>query len=471
MKRFNWLVLAVITCSGVYGQQKTLSLKTAIETAIANNLDVRQRSLTMETSEVTWKQAKGNQLPDLIANVNHGINQGRSIDPFSNTYVNENITFANYNLSSSVILFSGLALKHTTAASRLEYEASKLELQQEKDNITLNVILAYLQALTNEELVKQSASQVGLTQQQVTRLEVLDRQGSIAPALLFDLKGQLANDELSVIDNRNSFEAAKLRLSQLMNIPYDRNLQLEKLENFQPGMYGAEIEAVLQSAMQQLAMVRGAETRTRAAEKRVDAARGNFSPTIFAGGNLGTNYSSAANTQVLQSVTDVPGDNFVNINGTIYPVFVQDKKFVAEKIGYGNQFKNNYGTTFNLGVRFPIINAHQARNSVALAKINLKAANVAEEAMKVSLRNAVEEAFFNMNASFERYQALQKQVEAFSQSFRAAEVRFNAGVGSVVDYLIAKNNLDRANTNLIAARYDYALRTRIIDYYQGKAVW
>ena len=39
------------------------------------------------------------------------------------------------------------------------------------------------------------------------------------------------------------------------------------------------------------------------------------------------------------------------------------------------------------------------------------------------------------------------------------------------NYLIAKNNLDRANINLIAARYDYLLRTKILDYYQGKQLW
>jgi len=40
-----------------------------------------------------------------------------------------------------------------------------------------------------------------------------------------------------------------------------------------------------------------------------------------------------------------------------------------------------------------------------------------------------------------------------------------------VDYLIAKNNLDRAKTSLIVGRYDYLLRTKILDYYQSKPLW
>ena len=34
---------------------------------------------------------------------------------------------------------------------RLNYNASKMDLQQQKDNITLNVILAYLTVLSNQE--------------------------------------------------------------------------------------------------------------------------------------------------------------------------------------------------------------------------------------------------------------------------------------------------------------------------------
>jgi outer membrane protein len=76
-----------------------------------------------------------------------------------------------------------------------------------------------------------------------------------------------------------------------------------------------------------------------------------------------------------------------------------------------------------------------------------------------------------MTAAENKYQALVEQVAAYAESFRAAEVRFNAGASTSIDYLIAKNNLDRANVNLIIARYDYVLRTKILDYYQGKPLW
>jgi outer membrane protein len=75
-----------------------------------------------------------------------------------------------------------------------------------------------------------------------------------------------------------------------------------------------------------------------------------------------------------------------------------------------------------------------------------------------------------MSNAFERYKTLVRQVEAFNTSFKAAEARLTAGVGTTVDYVLAKSNLDRANINLIAAKYEFVLRKKILDYYQNVAV-
>jgi outer membrane protein len=70
--------------------------------------------------------------------------------------------------------------------------------------------------------------------------------------------------------------------------------------------------------------------------------------------------------------------------------------------------------------------------------------------------------------AYSRYQILTEQVNAYKESFRTAEIRFNAGAITSVDFVVAKNNLDAANLNLISARYDYFIGSKILDYYQGK---
>jgi outer membrane protein len=93
------------------------------------------------------------------------------------------------------------------------------------------------------------------------------------------------------------------------------------------------------------------------------------------------------------------------------------------------------------------------------------------QTVKTQLRQAVDQAYINMNTAFERYQTLSRQLADFTISFKAAEVRFNSGVNTSVEYMLAKNNVDRTNANYIAAKYDYLLRVKVLDFYQGKQLW
>ena len=153
------------------------------------------------------------------------------------------------------------------------------------------------------------------------------------------------------------------------------------------------------------------------------------------------------------------------------PVITKQDNFDTKKINYGSQLKNNKFTTFNLGLSIPLFNASQVRSRVKLAKIDLKNSELVEQNTKNQLQQSIERAYVNLTNTSDKYKILLDQVNSFTESFRAAEIRFNSGVSTSVDYLIAKNNLDRTNINLIISKYDFLLRAKILDYYQGKPLW
>lgn len=471
--RFSGATFLIILLSGYNViAQKIFTLKQCVDTAIANNLLVKQSDLQMERAAINYKQAKDNRLPDLTANLNHGLNQGRSIDPFTNSYVSQNIGYGNYSLSSGVALFNGFQITNFIKQNSLGYEASKMELQNAEDNLTLNIILAYLQILNNEDLLSQSKNQFEVSKKQVERLEVLNKEGSIIPIQFYELKGQLANDELAIINNENAVKSSKLTLSQLMNIPFDKNIEVERLTADNYAMnYVADPESIYQIAVSQLAQIKAAELRKKSAVKAVQVARGEFYPRVGLSGNLGTNYSSAAQNDIFLNSVQVPSGDFVTFNGSQFPVITTKSNFSSQKIKYSNQFNNNYSTSVNLSIRIPILNAFRARNNVALAKKDFKNTVYITETARIQLRQAIEQAYFNMMAAYKRYTTLLQQVSDFTEAFRGAEVRYNEGVSTQVDYLIAKNNLDRANISLISAKYDYIFQTKILDYFQGRQMF
>jgi outer membrane protein len=468
-------LFVIISSTLSYAQTDTAGQKTlqqCVEIAFKNNLELKQTEIQAATSKVDYKQAKNNLLPFFNGSVEHGLNQGRSIDPFTNSYLNQNINYANYGLNGGVVLFNGLSAQYSIKQQSLSYQAGTMDVQQNKDNLTLNVIVAYLQVLSAEDLLVQIRNQADLSRTQVERLNVLNQEGTITPSQFFDLKGQLANDEISLINTQNQLDAAKLSLSQLLNIPFDRSIRLERItpEQFL-NSYEGTAESIYATALKQLAIVKASDLRRRSAEMGVKAWKGQLWPVFSINAGLFTNYSSAATTASLLSSTDVQNGDYVLLNGGKEPVYTRQDQYDQLKIPYGEQFNNNYSTNVNLAIRIPILNSFQTRNNISKAKLSLKNAEIVDKSTRITLQQNVEQAFLNMTATYNRYKTLLEQVNAFSESFRGVEARFNEGVLNSVDYLVAKNNLDRANTSLITARYEYVFRTRILDYYQGKPLW
>lgn len=439
-----------------------------MDTAIANNLELKQAGLQMETARLDWKQSRSNLLPSLNGVASHGINQGRSIDPFSNAFVDQQINFAGYGLSTGLTLFNGFGIQHNIKQNALAYEASRMDVQQMKDNLMLNVILAYLQVSTNQDLLIQSESQLDVSRQQVERLQKMNREGAIVPSLLSNLQGEQASNELTVISNRNALESAKLALFQLMNVMYEPDATFERISADAFNLkYDAGVAEIYETALDKLALVKAADLRRQSAGKAVQAARGQLFPTLSFNGNVNTNYSSAAMQSIFLNTSEVVSENYVMVDGVKTNVIASQPNFRSDKINYNKQLNNNLYTTISLDLRIPIVNAFSARNRVKRAAIQLKNTDYVAESTRIQLRQSIEQAFTNMTAARNRYEVLVKQVEAFNTSYKIAEVRFNAGVETVVDYIIAKNNLDRAKSNLIIARYDYLLRTKVLDYYRG----
>lgn len=457
-------ILAVVTQS--VGAQKVLTLDESIAIAIKNNIEVAQADLQTESASINYKQAKAARLPTLNGNITHGINQGRSIDPFTNAYVNQKINYASYGLGGDLILFNGLTLQNAIRQNAFTYDATKMDLAQAKDNLRLAVILAYLQVLRNEDQVGIANKQVEVTRVQLERLQKLDKEGAISPPQVFDIKGQLKEAELNAIEARNALAAAKLQLCQLMTLPYNAALQLQRVdagEQLQP--FALTLDEVIIRAGQHYAGIKAASLRIKSAEAAVRLSKGALLPTLSLGSNLNTNYSSAASREILLGMVEQPTASYVLVNGSKQPVFVPQQNYKVESIGYGNQFKNNVFSNFGLSLRVPILNSLYYRNQVKLAHVALKSASLDAQNLQVQLRQEIESAYLNMNNAWERYQVLEEQVAAYGESFRAAEVRFNAGVGTSVDYVIAKNNLDRAQLNWISAKYDYLLRKRVLQFY------
>ncbi len=482
-----FLVFLVVGSSPGFSQDSSgpvlpdgpVDLEEAIAIALRNNPQLKQSNLQVQGNTVAYEQSKWQRWPSLNFNASQGFSFGRNIDPFTNQFVQQNINFNNFQLGASVTLYNGMQQHNTVLQNQLKTLASQKDFDAARNDLMLNVALAYLQVLNNQELVTVARLQMESTNQQVIRMGRLVEAGAEAQGKLLDLKAQMANEELNLLNSENNLEASKLSLKQFMNVPGSVALEIRSVPLKDPTLlaYEATVNEVYEAALSHLPQMEAARLKIRAAEKGISVARGRYLPSLSMSAGMNTAYSSNAPSERFISdgsagtKMEVPSETqFIQLNG--------GRQYLTQIVTIpGGEYRHfnyfgildfNRNSSVNLSLRIPIFNAFQAKYAVANAKLQMMSAEYDNQIAANTIRQNIEQAYINMTNAAKKYSATLNQVSAFEEAFRASESRFNAGALSASEYNIAKANLDRGKANLVQSKYDYIFRTKVLDFYMAK---
>jgi outer membrane protein len=469
IRKIHILILAIFQTFFMFGQSNisTLNLQECIDIALKNNLDFKSAELRAETANINFRQSKNALLPTLNGNFNIGKASGRSINPFTNSFINEELTFSNAGLRLGAVVFNGFQLINRWKQQKLNMKASEMEKEDAKYNLILNVTLTYLQVMNTKDLYVLAQNRLETTNEQLKRLKSMFEEEMANPSEYRDFQGLKANDEANLVSSKNNFEDAKLNLMSLLNI--DTDFEVASIDmSIDLNTYSESFEDIYIQALQNMAIVKAGKFRLKASEKGVSVAKSLYVPEISLFANLNTNYSSAAQIFNDSGSSIVETGDFVTLDGQDYQVLSEQTSFTPENIAYRDQFDNNLNSSAGIAVNIPIFNGFNAKNNVALEKIKKEEATIELERIKLQLRTAIEQTYKDMNAAFERYELLKQQAEAYQESMRINEVRFTNGVNNNVEYIISKNNLENARISLNNVKYEYLLRVKLLEYYTGQ---
>ncbi|MCF2500892.1 TolC family protein [Dyadobacter chenhuakuii] len=457
----------------------TYSLEDCIRIALETNPSIKISELTVQTNGNIYAQSKWQRWPSISFSASQGFSSGRNIDPFTNQFVQQNVNSNNYQLGGQLTLFNGFQIKNNIKFNNENYKASAKDLDAARNDIMLNVALSYLQVMTNIELIGVARLQVEASQLQVDRTAKLVEAGTLAESNLLDLKAQLANDELTLVNAENNLETAKLNLKQFMNMPGSEPINVVMIQVADPTLqaYDATIQEIFEVALGNLPQMQAAELRIAAAKTNIDLAKGAALPSLTLNGGIYTAYSSAAPKERFVSdgsgtkITEVisPTD-YIIVNNQQLPIVqkIETPNGALRTFGYLDQLNFNRNSAINLNLTIPIFTNFRVKYNVANAKIQQKTYEYQAQQVQLTIRKNVEQAYIDMTNAAKRYSATANQVQALQETFRVSQVRFDVGAINSVEYNIAKANLDRANGNLVQAKYDYVFRTKILDFYMNR---
>jgi outer membrane protein len=405
---------------------------------------------------------------------NLGYSSGRNQDPTSFSLITTGYLANSYSLQASVDLFNWFTKKNTVAVKDYNLQATQAGAQKARDDISLNVAVAYLQVLLAKEQSNLASIQVAQTKSQLESTRKQVDAGALPELNAAQVESQLATDSSNLIAAETSARELLLQLKALLNldaaadfdiasVPVDL-VPVESLADLQP-------EAVYNLALANLPQQKVDELNLKAAMKSVQVARGNMYPTFSLFGSLGSTYNDKANEIKSKTQINAPIGT-VTVGGTPYQVFPLNPFDVYNygKINYFNQLNQNFRQSIGISVNVPILNGGNLRTGWQRAKLSLKQTELQKEQNSLTLKQDIFKAYNDALAAFEKYNANKKSVETAQKVYDFATKRYDLNLLSTYDLLISQNNLLTAKSQMLYSHYDYVFKMKLLEFYKGQGI-
>lgn len=438
-KIFKVVLLLLCGALSVGAQSPTegsWTLEQCIEHALTHNLSLKRQGLQANQQELQYKQAQLDRLPNLNANSSFRTSSGSV--RIENTFELVDVTTrdANLGLSSSTPLFEGFTRRNAVKKARTDFEAARMDVEAAGNDLALGITAMYMQILFDREMLETARVQEKTVRMQVAQTEKMVAAGKLPEGALLEMQALAARESSSVIQLENRLVLSLLDLAQALDLedvdafdvvsPEVEELSLEHLQ---------DASTVYAMAVGSLPRIAAAELRLESSQKQVDIAKGYLWPRL----SLNMGWSTYVNRFEGQQNFD-----------------------------FSQSFSDNASQYYGLSLNIPIFNGLSARNNIKNARLGVLNAQYSLETEQQALRKDIQQAVADAQAAYRQFLAGEAAVDAYREAFRYTEKRYEVGMVNVVDYQVSKTELLNAESDYLQAKYTFLLRSKILDFYQGR---
>ena len=430
------VLLLLLICTPSFAKQWTLP--ECINYAIEHNISLKQRENTRRQNEVSLNTAKNSRLPDLNAGVSESLGFGRSLG-MDNTYSKNNTSNTSFQISTSVPILTGNRIENTIKLNQLNLEASTADLEKARNDIRTQIAQQYIQIVYDTEILAVAKRQIGIDSLQLYRLQEMERNGKATLTEVLQQKSTMEQSRLTATQAENTYRLDLLALSQLLELPSPEgfSIVIPTLPSNSSSLINVNPEIIYQEAIAVKPEVQAEQLRLKASDANILIAKSAKYPTLSFNAGLGTNY-------------------YKTLNGN----YKQDS--------FGSQIKNNFSQSLGLQLNVPIFNRYATRNSIKSASIDKENQQLALDNVKKTLYKEIQQVYYNTIAAEAKYKSsLQAEVTS-KDAFNLTQSKYENGKATITEFNESKNNMMKAESDLVQARYQLIYQKALIDFYRGK---
>ena len=404
--------------------QSKWSLTDCINYAVQHNISVKKTELNQQTAEINLSQAKDNRLPTV---------SGSAINQISNERVSRRTFSNNFGVSASVPLYQGNKINLQIDRSKLLLEQNELYVQEAKNNITLSVLEAYLQALYSYEGIAVAKNAARSSAEELKQAQIKFANGAIAKLSLAEIETRNANNEYAIIQAENQYAKRVLTLKQLLELPPNSDFAIVlDLPNDEDIAIIPNKDEVFAQAKQTLPNLKIYQSQQKIAEKDIKIAKAGALPSISLQAGVNTGYS--------------------NLNS----------------LGYATQLDSNFGQTIGASLNIPIFS--QNKNNVKLAKLTQQQSVLEEQQAEKDLYAKIETAWQNATTHQAQQAASRTARDNAKLAYDLAVKKHEFGGLTNTELLVSQNAYLTAEQTYLQNKYMSALYVQLLNFYQGKEI-
>ena len=428
--------------------QKQWTLKECVDEALAKNITIQQNRLSVELSKKDAAIARGNFLPSLSIFTNGNYNEGLS-DDGSGTLANTKNFQSNHSIGGNGNIFNGFRNLNTYKQAQLGVESSLLTLEVIENDVILFVVNNYLNVLFAKENLNAAKTQYEISRKQVDAAQERFEAGTIPKGDLLNTQSTVASDLQNVITQENTLDVALLNLAQAIQVPFASfNVAPIMVDEPSTDLFYKNSDAVYNKALATRPEIARSLLGIKDANFNIEIAKGAFMPTLSYSFSAGSSYFN----------------QFNNLN-----VFDREGNLIGKRTfdNFFSQLNDRFNLSAGLSLNIPIFNRFQTKNRVEQSEIRKNNAELDLENEKLQLEQTIQQAFLDVKTALKSYEASKASLAAQKEAFKNAQESYNYGTLSLFDFDLVRTRFVNAQATMIAAKYDYVFKTKVLQFYSG----
>lgn len=443
MKHFIIIVISVFVSFLASAQETVVfTLDDCVSRALAENIDLKIQKNSARKAMLDRQRSQWRLAPSLSGYGSSSLDLRRSTN--QNNEISSGTTYnLGYGISSSLTLFSGLTKMNTIAALKYNELAYNESTQYSANQLYLQIIESFTTALYQKAMVDVLDEKLEISKKERDRIKAYIEEGRLEPVALYEIEATVSGNELDRNRMENSYKLALIQLSQLIEWPDYKTFTIapQEFETISPEIKPYSYGSVYSLACANLPRIRQQEYTIEYLKKALNIAKGNLLPTLSVGGGYSSGFYST--------------DTLAN----------------GVPTAFNKQFSKYLNPSLGASLSIPIFNGFSRRIDVKKSKVDLENGLYELENKKKLIGKEIVESIQRLDAYRLEYESAEKNLKYVEKSFETYREKYHLGLLNSTDFITAQNQLAKAKTDVIGARYSWIVQEKIIELYMGKTEW